>query len=119
MNRVIRLTESDLERIGRRVIQEQESEMEEGWLGDKLRDASRGVKKIATGKETHPREYFIDELLDLEDEVTENPEEFVHGDEWEKLKRHLIAKAQDSNFSGQLVKKPKQSGKIYIDYEIA
>jgi hypothetical protein len=118
MKRVIKLTESDLERIVRRVIQEQETEMEEGWLTDKIRSASRGVKKITTGKPTHPSEYFIDELLDLEDEVTENPDEFIHGNNWERLKRDLIAKAQDSNYSGQLVKKPKKSGKVLIDYEL-
>jgi len=118
MKRVIKLTESDLERIVRRVIQEQETEMEEGWLTDKIRSASRGVKKITTGKDTHPSEYFIDELLDLEDEVTENPDEFIHGNNWERLKRDLIAKAQDSNYSGQLVKKPKKSGKVLIDYEL-
>ena len=118
MKRVIRLTESDLERIVRRVIQEQESEVEEGWLSDKIKSASRGVKKIATGKDTHPSEYFIDELLGIEDEVIENPSEFVHGEDWETLKRHLIAKAYDSGFSGQLVKKPKKSGKVLIDYEL-
>ena len=119
MKRVIKLTESDLERIVRRVIQEQETEMEEGWLTDKIRSTGRGIKKITTGKGTHPSEYFIDELLDLEDEVTENPDEFVHGNNWEMLKRDLIAKAQDSGFSGQLVKKPKKSGKLFIDYELS
>ena len=109
MKKIIKLTESDLERIVRRVIQEQESEVEEGWLSDKIKSASRGVKKIATGKDTHPSEYFIDELLGIEDEVIENPSEFVHGEDWETLKRHLIAKAYDSGFSGQLVKKPKKS----------
>lgn len=118
MKKIIRLTESDLERIVRRVIQEQESEVEEGWLSDKIKSASRGVKKIATGKDTHPSEYFIDELLGIEDEVIENPSEFVHGEDWEKLKRQLIAKAYDSGFSGQLVKKPKKSGKVLIDYEL-
>jgi hypothetical protein len=50
--------------------------------------------------------------------VIENPSEFVHGEDWETLKRHLIAKAYDSGFSGQLVKKPKKSGKVLIDYEL-
>jgi RecA-family ATPase len=119
VKRIIKLTESDLMHIVRRVIQEQETEMEEGWLTDKVKSASRKVQKMATSKPMRPREYFINDLLDIEDEVKENPTKFTHGDNWESLKNRLIAKAFDSNFSGQLVKKPKkESGKLAIDYEL-
>ncbi|MEY4571042.1 MAG: hypothetical protein RLZ10_235 [Bacteroidota bacterium] len=120
MKRTISLTDSELTYLIRKVVTESqlEPEVEEGWLGDKLRDASRGVRKLTTGKPTHPREYFIDDILDIEDEIETNPDDFIYEpNEWEKIKMTLIAKASDSDYSGKLVKKETNNGKYKVIYE--
>jgi hypothetical protein len=120
MKRKIRLTESELTELIRRIIQEsnEEPEVEEGWLGDKLRDAGRGIKKITTGKETPPEEYFIDDILDIESEIEDSPEDFIDSDNWDSVKKDLISKASDNMYSGKLTKKMTKSGKYKVIYEI-
>jgi hypothetical protein len=120
MKKRIRLTEGELTNLIRKLIHESqvEPEVEEGWLSDKLRDAGRGVKKITTGKETHPREYFIDDILDIEDEIETNPDDFIYSpSQWEEVKMRLIANASDSDYSGKLVKKETNNGKYKVIYE--
>lgn len=118
MKRKIRLTESELTELIRKIIQESEPEVEEGWLTDKLRDAGRGIKKITTGKDTDPSEYFIDDFLKIEDEVEENPEDFIDSENWGSVKRKILDKASDSNYSGKITKKMTKSGKYKVVYEI-
>jgi len=118
MKRKIRLTESELTELIRKIIQESEPEVEEGWLTDKLRDAGRGIKKITTGKDTDPSEYFIDDFLKIEDEVEENPEDFIDSENWGSVKRKILDKASDSNYSGRITKKMTKSGKYKVVYEI-
>ena len=120
MKRKIRLTESELTELIRRIVQESSTdpEVEEGWLGDKLRDAGRGIKKITTGKETPPVEYFIDDILDIESEIEDSPEDFIDSDNWDSVKKDLISKASDNMYSGKLTKKMTKSGKYKVIYEI-
>lgn len=118
MKRKIRLTESELTELIRKIIQESEPEVEEGWLTDKLRDAGRGIKKITTGKDTEPSEYFIDDFLKIEDEIEENPEDFIDSDNWGMVKRNILDRASDSNYSGRITKKMTKSGKYKVIYEI-
>lgn len=120
MKKRIRLTEGELTEIIRRIVNESQVEPEvgEGWLSDKLRDAGRGVKKLTTGKETHPREYFIDDILDIEDEMETNPNDFIYSpSQWEDVKMRLIATASDSDYSGKLVKKETNDGKYKVIYK--
>jgi hypothetical protein len=118
MKRKIRLTESELTELIRKIIQESEPEVEEGWLTDKLRDAGRGIKKITTGKDIDPSEYFIDDFLKIEDEIEENPEDFIDSDNWGVVKRKILDRASDSNYSGRITKKMTKSGKYKVIYEI-
>ena len=118
MKRKIRLTESELTELIRKIIQESEPEVEEGWLTDKLRDAGRGIKKITTGKDIDPTEYFIDDFLKIEDEMEENPEDFLDYDNWTNVKQRIMDRASDSNYSGKLTKKMTKSGKYKVVYEI-
>jgi len=120
MKKRIRLTESELTDLIRRIISEsnQEPEIEEGWLSDKLRDTGRGIKKMATGKETEPSEYFIDDFLKIEDEMEENPDNFVDYDNWSMVSRRIMDNASDSNYSGKITKKMTKSGKYKVTYEI-
>jgi hypothetical protein len=120
MKRKIRLTESELTELIRRIVQESSTdpEVEEGWLGDKLRDAGRGIKKITTGKETPPEEYFIDDILKIQDEMEENPEEFVDYDNWDRIRQKIMDMASDNNYSGKLSKKMTKSGKYKVVYEV-
>lgn len=120
MKKRIRLTEGELTDLIRKIVNESkvESEVEEGWLSDKLRDAGRGVKKLTTGKETHPREYFIDDILDIEDEIESNPDDFIYTpSEWEEVKMRLISTATDTDYSGKLIKKETNNGKYKVIYK--
>ena len=118
MKRKIRLTESELTELIRKIIQESEPEVEEGWLTDKLRDAGRGIKKITTGKDVDPSEYFIDDFLKIEDEMEENPGDFLDYNNWTNVKQRIMDRASDSNYSGKLTKKMTKSGKYKVVYEI-
>lgn len=118
MKRKIRLTESELTELIRKIIQESEPEVEEGWLTDKLRDAGRGIKKITTGKDIDPTEYFIDDFLKIEDEMEENPGDFLDYNNWTNVKQRIMDRASDSNYSGKLTKKMTKSGKYKVVYEI-
>lgn len=116
MKKVIRLTESDLTRIVRRVIAEQE--MEEGWLGDKF----KGLKKFARGYGDEAeyemmKDSFMKTLEKFDMEVMNNPEEYNKGDQWEDYREELIDKAEDNNYMGKLLKRTSpNSDKYFIVY---
>ena len=120
MKRRIRLTESELTELIHKIIIEsnQESEVGEGWLTDKLRDTGRGIRKITTGKDTEPSEYFIDDFLKIQDEIDENPEDFIDSDNWVNIRQRIMDKASDSNYSGKITKKMTKSGKYKVIYEM-
>ena len=118
MKTKITLTERELKNLIRNIIIESSDEVEEGWLSNKLRDVGRGVKKITTGKDVDPKEYFIDDILDIESEIKHEPDKFIDSDNWDMVKRDLISKASDSNHSGKLTKKMTKSGKYKVIYEI-
>jgi len=120
MKRKVRLTESELTELIRKLVNESQSEpeVEEGWLTDKLRDAGRGIKKITTGKDTPPQEYFIDDILKIEDEMEENPEEFVDYNNWDVIRQRIMDKASDTDYTGKITKKMTKSGKYKVFYEI-
>jgi len=120
MKRKVRLTESELTELIRKLVNESQSEpeVEEGWLGDKLRDAGRGIKKITTGKDTPPQEYFIDDILKIEDEMEENPEEFVDYNNWDVIRQRIMDKASDTDYTGKITKKMTKSGKYKVVYEV-
>ena len=171
MKKVIRLTESDLMRIVKRVIQENAEgpkniptmcdqstvknvteteakskkgqpgyhawrdiegqtpqyflcrtksggEMEEGWLGDKL----KGFKKFSKGYGDEDelgskREEFMSKLEEFDMEVMENPDEYVKGNNWEEYRETLINKAEENNFLGSLRRRTSpNSDKYFIVY---
>jgi hypothetical protein len=106
MKKVIRLTESDLMRIVKRVIAENDSEMEEGWLGDKLKGLKRFSKGYGDeGELDSKRDEFMSKLEEFDMEVMENPDEYVKGDNWEEYRETLIGKAEENNFLGSLRKR--------------
>ena len=118
MKKVIRLTESDLMRIVKRVIAENDSEMEEGWLGDKL----KGFKKFSKGYGDEDelgskKEEFMSKLEEFDMEVMENPDEYVKGNNWEEYRDTLINKAEENNFLGSLRRRTSpNSDKYFIVY---
>lgn len=118
MKKVIRLTESDLMRIVKRVIAENDSEMEEGWLGDKLKGLKRFSKGYGDeGELESKRDEFMSKLEEFDMEVMENPDEYVKGDRWEEYRESLIDKAEENNFLGSLRKRTSpNSDKYFIVY---
>ena len=118
MKKVIRLTESDLMRIVKRVIAENDSEMEEGWLGDKLKGLKRFSKGYGDEEELgSKREEFMAQLEEFDNEVMENPDDYVKGNRWDEYREDLIAKAEDNNFMGSLRRRTSpNSDKYFIVY---
>lgn len=118
MKKVIRLTESDLMRIVKRVIAENDAEMEEGWLGDKI----KGLKRFSRGygdegELESKRDEFMAQLEEFDNEVMENPEDYMKGDKWDEYREELIAKAEDNNFMGSLRRRTSpNSDKYFIVY---
>jgi hypothetical protein len=106
--REILLNESEFINLIKTMVNEaKEHEMEEGWLGDKFSDLKRGVRHFATGHESsEDRERkvinFFNELERIEDEVMENPSEWLGGKNWESMKQRLITQAEANDFKGQL-----------------
>lgn len=118
MKRVVRLTESQLHDLVRRIVEESEfemhsQEMEESMENDMnpemeegLGDMVKGVKRFATGygskEEKEQRiQDFYDELDEIEDEFNSNPENFFFSD-WDSKKEQLIKKAEENNFLGHI-----------------
>lgn len=112
MKRKIRLTESELTTLIKRMVEQAQDgmgtenpEMEEGWLGDKFKD----VKRWGTGygdesEKEEAEKRFFDKLDELESEVMEDLENFRYEDEsgWEEAKERIIGQAEDNNFMGEL-----------------
>lgn len=118
--RKIRLTEAQLTRLIGRIVEETEAEMEEGWLGDKFKDA----KRFATGygdesEKSGAEEMFKNDLDEIESEVMANMEDFRYEDEseWESAKEDLIMQAERNNFLGELeILYPRRNGKAAVKY---
>lgn len=106
--REILLNESEFINLIKTMVNEaKEHEMEEGWLGDKFSDLKRGVRHFATGHESsEDRERkvvnFFNELERIEDDVMENPSEWLGGKNWESMKQRLITQAEANDFKGNL-----------------
>jgi hypothetical protein len=85
------LSEADFIKLIKRIVKEtKEAEMEEGWLGDKM----KGMKRFATGygdesEKSTAKENFKNDLKRIEKEVMMDIEDFVYEDEggWEMAKQ--------------------------------
>ena len=100
--RIVRLTESELIRLVKRVVSEQQQEMEpevgEGFLGD----FGRGIRKFATGhKSSEERDEKMQNLMDdfeaITDMVEENPDSFMYGNKWDTVSDTYKEKMEDNN----------------------
>jgi len=117
----IRLTEAELTRLIGRIVEQTESEMEEGWLGDKYRD----LKRYTTGygdetEKSKAEEDFMEELMEIESEVLADIKNFTYKTEerWEKAKNRLMDEARDNNFLGELeIMYPRRNGSPFVKYK--
>lgn len=94
MKKIIRLTESDLARIVKRVIKENQ-EMEEGVFGD----LGKGLKRTFTGYgDASEKDAKRDQLRDELDAI---PAEDVFYNDWEGKKDDLMRQAEEDNYRGR------------------
>ena len=119
--RKVILSERELTTLIKKIVREtQEREVEEGWLGDKMKN----VKRFTTGygdetEKGSAEEKFKKSLDKIEDEVLEDIENFTYGDEdgWEMAKQDLMDEAEDNNFLGYLkIMNPRRTGKSKVMY---
>lgn len=102
--RIVRLTESELIHLVKRVVKEQyesEPEMEEGWLGD----IGKGIRKFATGHESsesrsESKRRLEDELDEITGMVEENPDAWFFGHKWDRAVDKFREKMEDNNYRG-------------------
>jgi hypothetical protein len=102
--RIVRLTESELINLVKRVVKEQyesEPEMEEGFLGD----IGRGIRKFATGHESsesreESKKRLEDELDEITSMVEENPDSWFFGNKWDRAIEKFEEKMEDNNYRG-------------------
>ena len=104
----ILLSEREFLNLIKRIVAEtKQSEVEEGWLGDKFSELKKGVRHFATGHESsEDREQkvidFFEELDRIEDEIMEDPSEWLGGKNWDSMKQRLISQAEANDFKGYL-----------------
>jgi hypothetical protein len=125
MKRKIRLTESELTTLIKRMVEQAQNdmenpEMEEGFLSDKFKD----VKRWGTGygdesEKEEGEKAFFDKLDEVEEEILSDLENFRYGDEqgWEEAKEKIIGQAENNNFLGELeIMYPRRTGKAFVKY---
>jgi hypothetical protein len=119
--RKVILSERELTTLIKKIVREtQEREVEEGWLGDKMKD----VKRFTTGhgdesEKSNSEMKFKESLSEIEDEVLEDVENFTYEDEdgWEMAKQDLMDEAEDNDFLGHLkIMHPRRTGKSKVIY---
>lgn len=99
--KIVRLTESELISLVKRVVNEQKMEQEEGWLGD----IGRGIRKFATGHESsesreEAKKRLEDELEEITSMVEENPDSWFFGNKWDRAIEKFEEKMEDNNYRG-------------------
>jgi hypothetical protein len=113
--RIIRLTETELINLVKKVVKEQApvpaqtqqdpnkgpGEMEEGWFGD----LGKGIRKFATGHESsESKEAKKEKLMDDLDYITslaeEHPDNFFMGEEWDRFVRRTKEMMEENNYRG-------------------
>lgn len=98
----IRLTESELTNLIRRIVLESNhNEMEENWL----RGFGRGMRKFATGHESassreEKRKKLMDDLDYISELVDERPEDFFMGTKWDRAVEVFMNKMEENNYKG-------------------
>lgn len=106
--RKVILTERELTNLIKKIVREsQESEMEEGWLGDKFGEMGKKGRKFFTGHESRKerdekRDAFMEDLDELETMFEENPDDFMQKD-WDRLRTRLENEAEENNYKGEIV----------------
>ena len=98
----IRLTESELTKLIRKIINEStHDEMEENWI----RGFGRGMRKFATGHESssareEKRQKLMDDLDYITELVNERPEDFFMGTKWDRAVGVFMGKMEENNYKG-------------------
>jgi hypothetical protein len=113
--RKVILTEAELTRLIKNIVMETKSEMEEGWLEDKLgrvgkgiENIGKGARKFATGHESRSSRdekmnQFFTDLDEVAEMVMENPKDYYGGTNWERMRTRLEREAEENNYKGELV----------------